>query len=547
MLTNQFRKHIGAFAMLYSIVVGFATFWLSIGISFLLGAVNEQNNIARIHERLAALILSISTENEDLLSELNQRSLPDCSESNLTRLRAMLFSTRFIRDIGIYDGQNRLACTTTEGLLQTPLDTPSPSLREIRNGADRSIWFNTPILLGRGLHHAMVVRQGRFNVVIDQQAISSQLGGMDILGLQLADSLPTPVFISARTSPPWQRYFNEQTASSYPAEGLDWRQYAFVRTDYVKGTPWVLQSYRTVAEAVSAQAPLASFLAGVSVLLGLLVTAFLMPRLRRQKEVGARIHTLLKQGIQCHYQPIVELATQRWVGCEVLMRVHDGADLISPDQVIPAILQQKLAWQLDAQVIQQGLAELAMAMPHCPGFKIAFNLFPENINFHRLDELMRASFTATGRHDFQINFEVVEQSYDESVIQEIARLKQSGYRVSVDDFGTGYSNLGRVKRLAPDLLKIDRSFVFEMEDASLRSSLIPEIIGISRAIGSQVVAEGIENALQAEQLHLMGVEYGQGYCFAKPLPIQDFVSRYLDQERKLQDSQAPALPPLVTA
>jgi len=542
---NRFRKHIGAFATPYGIAIGVAAFWICIGASLLLIAVNEQKSMVKAHERLATLIRSISVENEETLSRLNQQYHPDCDESNLVRLRTVLFSTRFIRDIGIYDDQNWLICTTTDGRFQKPFDTPSPSLREIRNGVDQSIWFDTPILLGRGQYHAMVVRQGRFNVVINQHAISSLLGGMDILGLQLADSLPMPVFVSSRTNSSWQRYFNEQSASSHPTEGYDWRQRAFVRTDYVKGTPWVLQSYRTLAEVIAAQAPLASFLVSLSALLGLLIAALVMPKLRKQKEVSARVRLLLREeSILCLYQPIIDLATRRWVGCEVLMRLRDGTDLIPPDQAIPAILEQKLAWQLDAGVIEKGLTELAGSMPPCPGFKVAFNLFPENISFSRINDLVHSRLAATGRNDFQIDFEVIEQSYDETVIQEIVRLKQSGYRVSVDDFGTGYSNLGRVKKLTPDLLKIDRSFVFEMEDASLRSNLIPEIIGIARAIGSQVVAEGIENAQQAEQLRKMGVEYGQGYYFAKPMPIQDFVSEYVAQADKLplsygMDASAP--------
>ncbi|MDN0085598.1 EAL domain-containing protein [Crenobacter sp. SG2305] len=532
---NRFRKHIGTLATPYGIAIGMASFWICIGASLLFIAVNEQNSMAKVHEQMATLIRSISVENEATLGRLNQQYRPDCIDSNLVHLRTVLFSTRFIRDIGIYDDQNRLICSTTEGRFLTPFDTPTPSLREIRNGVDQSIWFDIPILLGSGQYHAMVVRQGRFNVAINQDAISSLLGGMDILGLQLADSLPTPVFISSRTNLPWQRYFNEQSASSHPTEGYDWRQRAFVRTDYVKGTPWVLQSYRTLTEVIVAQAPLASFLVSLSALLGLLITALVIPTLKKQKEVSARVYLLLREGgILCLYQPIIDLSTRHWVGCEVLMRLRDGADLVPPDQAIPAILEQKLAWQLDAGVIEKGLKELAGAMPPTSGFKIAFNLFPENISFNRINDFVQSHLAATGRDDFQIDFEVIEQSYDESVIREIARLKQSGYRVSVDDFGTGYSNLGRVKRLAPDLLKIDRSFVFEMEDDSLRSSLIPEIIGIARAIGSQVVAEGIENAQQAEQLRKMGVEYGQGYYFAKPMPIQDFVSEYAAQADKLR-------------
>ena len=81
----------------------------------------------------------------------------------------------------------------------------------------------------------------------------------------------------------------------------------------------------------------------------------------------------------------------------------------------------------------------------------------------------------------------------------------------MDDFGTGYSNLKSVTHLAPDILKIDHSFVYDLEDASVRSSLIPEIINIARAVNAQTIAEGIETQEQARLLTLAGVRYGQGY------------------------------------
>jgi EAL domain-containing protein (putative c-di-GMP-specific phosphodiesterase class I) len=219
------------------------------------------------------------------------------------------------------------------------------------------------------------------------------------------------------------------------------------------------------------------------------------------------------------------------VGCEVLMRIRDGDELISPLLALPEIEKQGLGWVLDSFVLQQSLRELAQALPPTSGFKVAVNLFPDNIQFRRLDALISPLQAMLRRPDLQLGLEIVEQSYDDTVVHEIAALRQAGYQVSVDDFGTGYSNLGRVKRMAPDVLKIDRSFVFEMEDLSLRSSLIPEIVSIARAIGSSLVAEGIENELQAEQLASMGVEYGQGYLFARPLPVDAFAEAFAAQLR----------------
>src|SRR5690606_12932161 len=99
-----------------------------------------------------------------------------------------------------------------------------------------------------------------------------------------------------------------------------------------------------------------------------------------------------------------------------------------------------------------------------------------------------------------------------------------GFLIAVDDFGTGYSNLQLVTKLSPDILKIDGSFVYELEEASLRSNLIPQIVNIARAVGADAVAEGIEKPEQARLLAAQGVQYGQGYALARPMPLERFIA-----------------------
>ena len=123
----------------------------------------------------------------------------------------------------------------------------------------------------------------------------------------------------------------------------------------------------------------------------------------------------------------------------------------------------------------------------------------------------------------------------EDLFDDVARLREERYLISVDDFGTGYSNLGTVKRLSPDFLKIDRSFVFDMEDDSLRSTLIPEIVAIANAVNADVIAEGVETEKQASRLKRMGVRYGQGYWFGRPVPLADFLQMLAAPPKRIPD------------
>ena len=228
--------------------------------------------------------------------------------------------------------------------------------------------------------------------------------------------------------------------------------------------------------------------------------------------------------VVCHYQPIVDLASGQPIGCEVLARLDDAGRLVYPDHFIPALIADNRTWAFDAAVSTRALQELGAALPARGPFKVALNFFPQNLRRDAVEQHLRASLQALDRSDLQVELEVTEYNFSPEIVPELQRLKADGYFISIDDFGTGYSNLGMVKRVAPDFLKIDKSFVFEMEDASLRSSLIPEIIAIAKAVNSQVVAEGIENAAQAAQLRAMGVPFGQGYYFAKPMPLEAFLA-----------------------
>jgi sensor c-di-GMP phosphodiesterase-like protein len=126
--------------------------------------------------------------------------------------------------------------------------------------------------------------------------------------------------------------------------------------------------------------------------------------------------------------------------------------------------------------------------------------------------------------EYNMFLEVIEDQYLEKEEASIAikKLKTMGFRIAIDDFGTGYSNFSSLKNLDIDYLKIDKSFIFEMEEATVKSSLIPHIIDISNSLKLSCVAEGIENSLQLKLLKEWGIKYGQGYYFSKPIGIEEF-------------------------
>ncbi|MDR7307303.1 EAL domain-containing protein [Rhodoferax saidenbachensis] len=478
------------------------------------------------HAQIVHTMQVVQTDIREVLDELNQSYKPECSPENLNQLRSLLFSHRYARDIGLLDPQRQLFCNTSIGLLAAPRPAGTGGI----DGSIGRYYRGSLLQLSQGAVASTVVERGLFQVAIQPNATRD-------VWTQHADSVwagagnqRTQVF---KGKP--EALTQAMVAADTPHLQLDWgRGLVLVTTTEPGVSPISAQSAIGVWALLQANLALLVVAGCVSLLLGFLTSDAVRRRCRHYQSMEYRIHDLCNAAnLECHYQPILELATGRIVGCEVLARLRDRATLVYPDQFIPALMRQKLAWTFDAAVSAHALRELGAHLPVQPGsFKVALNFFPHNLQRDVIHNHLQTQLEALRRSDLQIELEVTEYNFSPEIVPHLQRLKADGYLIALDDFGTGYSNLGMVKKVAPDFIKIDKSFVFEMEDVTLRSSLIPEIIGIAKAVHSQVIAEGIETAAQAAQLRALGVEYGQGYFFARPMPLTQFLA-YLQSHRNV--------------
>lgn len=460
------------------------------------------------------------------LDLLNASYRAECTPDNLAQLRVLLLKNRDVRQIGLLDEQGRLFCSTVSGQL------PQPWARS-GQGIDGSVGrylLNTPLQsfspLAPADLRATVIERGRFQVVIDDNPTQEVFA-------QYADGIWAGNVHQRRRA--YVGVLGAQTDAmanlDTPHIGFDWQQRVWRVTNSVPGvSPISVQSVLGLGDLAQRHPWIGAGYVLLCMVLGWLAGSALVRLGRYLSSMEFLIrHLCQPANVVCHYQPILELATGRVIGCEVLARLQDGQSLLYPDQFIPALTQQHLGWRFDAAVSRHALLELGAALPPQTHFSVALNFFPQNLRRDLILPHLTAALYDSGRSDLRIELEVTEYDFSSALVPELARLKADGFAISIDDFGTGYSNLGIVKRVAPDYLKIDKSFVFEMADATIRSTLIPEIIAIAKAIGSEVIAEGIETEEQARQLREMGARYGQGYHFAKPMKLDDFL-RYLAQQ-----------------
>ncbi|HWS55779.1 MAG TPA: EAL domain-containing protein [Pyrinomonadaceae bacterium] len=223
-----------------------------------------------------------------------------------------------------------------------------------------------------------------------------------------------------------------------------------------------------------------------------------------------------------YFQPIVGLATGRLAGFEALVRwQHPERGFIPPSEFIPVAEDTRLIVPLGLWVLREACRQVVSWQPAGPApLTVSVNLsgrqFAQPDLVEQVGAILRETGLAPGRLRLEITESVVMEDAERAVAM-LEQLKGLGVRLSIDDFGTGYSSLSYLHRFPLDTLKIDRSFVSQLDAGESRAELVRTIRTLAANMGLEVVAEGIETLGQLGRLAELGCEYGQGYLFARPL------------------------------
>jgi diguanylate cyclase (GGDEF)-like protein len=218
------------------------------------------------------------------------------------------------------------------------------------------------------------------------------------------------------------------------------------------------------------------------------------------------------------YQPIVARETGIVAGFEALLRwTSPEYGQISPAMFIPIAEESQLIHELGDWVLETALAEVA----RWPNQYVSINFSPRQFrrqNFvGQLMERVLRSGVAPSRVQIEITETAIFDNVDRAA-DTLYRLRQMGFRIALDDFGTGYSSLHNIRRFALDCLKVDRSFVDGMARERESMAIVQSVILLGRALGMEVVAEGVETPAQMELLRVAGCSHLQGYHLARPMP-----------------------------
>jgi diguanylate cyclase (GGDEF)-like protein len=227
------------------------------------------------------------------------------------------------------------------------------------------------------------------------------------------------------------------------------------------------------------------------------------------------------------YQPIIDLQQHCVTKAEALIRwQHPTKGVVAPDQFIPVAEESDLILQIGEWVLHEAIhTDRWLRESVSPMFQLSIN--QSSRQFRQHDNRIQELSDIIAQHEIDadmISIEITESALFEggkAAMKKLENLRDIGVEVALDDFGTGYSSLSYLKKLDIDVLKIDRSFVNQLEKGNDDQVLVEAIILMAHKLGLKVVAEGIETREQLNILVRAGCDYGQGYLFAKPLPPND--------------------------
>ncbi len=229
-----------------------------------------------------------------------------------------------------------------------------------------------------------------------------------------------------------------------------------------------------------------------------------------------------------HYQPIIDLAGNKIVGCEALIRWnHPSGELVPPSVFMSKIEKNNLIVDLGYWIAEQACQfQNRIYDQFRYNFFVAINLSGKQFDDPTLIPKLIDIIERTGARRNRIEFEVTESILIENpeyISRALYELKESGAGLAIDDFGTGYSSFSNLHLLPFDKLKIDRTFISSMARGSKSKQIVKSMINMSRDLGMSVVAEGIELRSEANILHDYKATYGQGFYFSRPISETDFV------------------------
>ncbi|WP_342131222.1 EAL domain-containing protein [Hydrogenophaga sp. OTU3427] len=448
------------------------------------------------------------------LEAMKREPSTPCSPANLERMRQISAVSLHLRGMGvIQDGQ--LRCSTLSA-------SPRPEAidgKRFVTATGIEAWTDARLPFAPEQPFNIYARHGYATIIHPEVILDIPRKSPDIvIGLVISNP-KTVTRERGKVLPAWlERYTPHQSAVI--DDGTHLVVFKASKEHNIAGVAASLKSgiHRSVWRTALFLVPIGLF---GSALFGYAVVVLT----RWGLSVPAQLREALKRhDMYVRYQPIVDMRTGRWIGAEALLRWQkpDGTH-VPPDEFIASAEKVGLIQDVTRYVTDIVLRDLPTLLKIQPGFHVS-------INFSALDmqEGGPIDYLRERLHRLQIPPEtlIVELTerglFDMAQTQPLLEAVQAmGVRVAIDDFGTGYSSLSVLESCKLDIIKIDKLFVAAIGTQAANSPVTTHIISMAQKLGIELVAEGVETQAQADFLRDSGVQYAQGWLYARPMAIEE--------------------------
>lgn len=504
------------------VAVWLAAALLFAGIFFLAVVVQGREavrtNVSHGIEDVQRLLRNLDTVFDELARSV---TAPPCGTFYMRQLRRVAYLPDGLSEFfHVEDG--KVICTLSAEHLETAHVLGPPDF--VRDGAPQtSFWLDRELdFTGLTGMTGTIVQRGDFATVIPPENIS----------LNLPPWIDAEAVVISPAGRWWHRAGKDRIHQDIliTGTGIDWTGAGgpAIRGIACSEDRHYCISTRTYLVNVAAYNPAMMLLIVVFAALGASwVARLVLGLIRRYWSFEARfLRNLDDRSLICDYQPILEVATNRIAGCEVLVRWRDVDDsVVYPDAFLPIVARHDMMRRLTTLIVARAAAELGDRLPTDVRLQINVNIFPGELDAAAIDEVFRPLRVLSDR--FDVALEIIESDALplELVQSEIETLRREGYRIYLDDFGTGYSTIRHVAALEIDGIKLDKAFAMA-PDGSVMAEMLHHAIGMVRSAGRKVVVEGVETAARLAQLRERAdrVDFIQGYHISRPLDIDGFAA-----------------------
>jgi sensor c-di-GMP phosphodiesterase-like protein len=441
---------------------------------------------------------------------------PEHQQAMLNIVRGQLYVTDLI-----YAEGNQFLCSTVYHPAQ-PFTMPLPSYQKNPN---ISVYYyrDTPFYSGYSM---IYMQRDNYVAVVNPLSYSEVISEDTSLSYGVYDTKTNSFFsVSAMSDPQTLRPLIRDSNASFRKEG---RFYTVVLSDRRPVAVIVSTQDHRYYENLWHQLTLTLPLGAICSVLILLVWSRTRQQINSPRRKLQR--ALNKRQLRLHYQPIVDIKNNCCVGAEALLRWPGfNGQVMSPTEFIPLAEKEALIEQVTDYVVEEMFAEMGQFLATHPQLYVSINLSASDFHSSRLIALISEKAQSHNVRAQQIKIEVTERGFIDvpKTTPVIQAFRQAGYEVAIDDFGTGYSNLHNLYSLNVDILKIDKSFIDTLTTNSTSHLIAEHIIEMAQSLRLKTIAEGVETVEQVSWLAKRGVQFCQGWHFAKAMPPQEFM-QWLD-------------------